>query len=570
MRMPGPSRRRLRPRHPRQHERSRFIDELEQLARLVAFRPDLRMELGPPGSNWSYSHSRGTVHIDGGRIDAESRDFNRGLVMHECAHAAITRLHDMVPPAVLRSRPFFALLNAVEDCRIETWMQRRFPGCQSWVKEYNDILFGPMLHQKEDCPPIAQFLNGILSRWWFGKSIDGTLPEVATALEAVWPAMEEVIEAIPPEPHDCAEAAQDYPGSLVSRCYSGGDSQMPPDAYECAIRLAQFRMWSIVHARILPEFTPFIPTPGRSCDASNEYLARLFQILQRHHLLGSSLAGRQQPSHTPTIHFMGRAQSCAPLGGKGLERYMAARQSHQEIIEKLADEFLRRFHKNGRSHLRAGYTSGVKLDLRVAMQFEADPRVHDRLWIRRSLPHRVHPHFALVIDRSGSMEGERIQRTFEGVVILCEVCRRVGIPLQIHAFACRGEMLLNRDEALSDAVCARLGCLPESATGGTNLAEGLLQARQSLKGMEPEGYVVVLSDGEPADESAVRAEVVALERLGCRVLGLGLGPGTAGLAGLIPSSRVNLRPDQLPSAMASLLVQAGCMGSPSFTNHAAN
>ncbi len=49
----------------------------------------------------------------------------------------------------------------------------------------------------------------------------------------------------------------------------------------------------------------------------------------------------------------------------------------------------------------------------------------------------------------------------------------LGVPLNGYAFGSHAERLLHHDEPLSDGVRARLGSLPESAHGGTNLTAAL-------------------------------------------------------------------------------------------------
>lgn len=179
---------------------SAFLNELEQLARLTAGRPGLRLVVGEPGSGWSLNWRTHTISIDGGRLESETADFTRGLVLHESAHAAITRLSEMVPQSILNDWRLHALLNLLEDCRIETWMQIRFPGCAAWVREYNDCLFRPLLMDKKSVPAAPQFLKGIASRWWFRKEAEPMDDEVRRALDAVWPAFEEMLRALPPRP----------------------------------------------------------------------------------------------------------------------------------------------------------------------------------------------------------------------------------------------------------------------------------------------------------------------------------------------------------------------------------
>jgi len=142
------------------------------------------------------------------------------------------------------------------------------------------------------------------------------------------------------------------------------------------------------------------------------------------------------------------------------------------------------------------------------------------------------------------------------VVLLCEVCRRAGVPLNVYAFAGQVERLLEHNEPLSDVVRSRLGTLPEVADGGTNLAEALeLVAADLVESPFQDRFVFVLSDGVPHDEQAVRAQIVRLTGDEVALVGLGLGPDTEKLAEFFPMSRVNLAAKQLPGVLAELLVR---------------
>jgi hypothetical protein len=141
-------------------------------------------------------------------------------------------------------------------------------------------------------------------------------------------------------------------------------------------------------------------------------------------------------------------------------------------------------------------------------------------------------------------------------VLLCEVCRRAGVPLNVYAFAGQAERLLEHNEPLSDLVRARLGTLPEVADGGTNLAGALeLVAADLAESPFQDRFVFVLSDGVPHDERAVRAQIVHLTRDEVALVGLGLGPDTEKLAEFFPMSRVNLVAKQLPGVLAELLMR---------------
>ena len=535
--------------------RSGFIAELEQLARLTAFRQDLRVEAKSSGSNWSFNWRTGTITVDGAKLLAESADFSRGLIMHESAHAAITRLHAIVPWEILSDRRLFCLLNVIEDCRIETWMQIRFPGCRPWVCEYNDRLFHPSLAGGEELHPSSQFLNGILARWWFGHQTTPLCKEVAEALDSIWPALERILKALPPPPDKLGNATTAYLASPVSNCYVILDRSEPPTPCEQAIRTAQYRMWAILHEEILPIYTKFLP-PRQTMDKTlQDWFELLANALQSHNGDGMGL---------PLDPIVPVQSSCAggnqdpsdPLPDGGVDPYNQSAERQRSSIEILGDALLRLFQAHGRMRLRKGYPWGTRVDLRTAMSFEADPRLHDKLWSRLHTPRRIDPEFNLVIDRSGSMRGEKIEQSFHGTVLLCEVCRRVGIPLNIHVFGSDTERILSHDEPLSDIVRGRIGALPNAADGGTDLGAALQSvAGDVLNSPYQDRFVLVLSDGKPDDEQSTRRQMAHLIQDGVTLIGLGLGSGTEPLKDLFPTSRTNLTPQEVPGALGSMLFQ---------------
>lgn len=531
--------------------RSAFVDELEQLARMTAAGSELRLVVGEAGSGWSWNWRTHTISIDGGRLESKTADFTRGLVLHESAHAAITRLSEIAPQAILKDWRLFSLLNLLEDCRIETWMQIRFPGCAPWVREYNDSLFRSLAADKEQSPLAPQFLKAIASRWWFKKDLEPMDDKVRGALDAVWPAFQEMLQALPSQPGALGGVSEAYTASAVSHCYAARDHEQPPDAYEQSVRLTQYRMWAIVHRDILPVFQQLLP-PGALNDRwMKAFFVRFLQTMPGQHRVGSLPPGVE-------IYMAGSAgeEAGRELGTTGLDAYHQAWRRQYAAIELVGESLLRWFQVTKRTGFRDGCPWGTRLLLRAAMRFEADPRAYDRLWRRPLIPQKINAHFSVVVDRSGSMQGEKIQETFHGVVLLCEVCRRAGVPLNVYAFAGQVERLLEHNEELSDAVRARLGTLPEGADGGTNLAGALeLVGADLAESPFQDRFVFVLSDGMPHDERAVRAQIVRLTGDEVALVGLGLGPETEKLAEFFPLSRVNLAAKQLPGVLAELLVR---------------
>jgi len=537
------------------------VSELEQLARLTAGQPDLRLVVGDPGSGWSLNWRTRVISIDGGRLHTQTPDFSRGLVLHESAHAAITRLSEILPEAVLEGRQIFPFLNLLEDCRIETWMQARFPGCAAWVREYNDCLFRPLLTSPGNGPAAVQFLHGIAARWWFGKVPDSTQEEARQALDLIWPAFQEMLRALPPSPGALEGVTEAYAGSAVGRCYATRDREHPPEPFEQAVRLAQHQMWAVVHRDILPVFRDLLPPGVDRC--LKTFRLRFLQPIpgQFFDLLGPDDAGLRFGLVGLPLPQGAGADRGRELEPNGLETYQQAWHRQAAAIEQLAEALLRWFQSANRVRFRNGCPYGTRVQLRAAMRFEADRRAYDRLWQRPLIPKKLNAHFSVVVDRSGSMEGEKMRETLHGVVLLCEVCHRVGLPLDVYVFSGETEQLLSCEEPLSNTVRARLGALPEMTEGGTELAEALEWVAADLaQSPFQDRFVFVLSDGEPHHEVAVRKQIARLREHDVALVGLGLGPKTEKLAEFFPVHRVNLAAKQLPGVLAELLVR--CLTNP--------
>jgi len=192
----------------------------------------------------------------------------------------------------------------------------------------------------------------------------------------------------------------------------------------------------------------------------------------------------------------------------------------------VGDELLRRLVPEQRLRWTTGHPSGARLDLRQAVAFEADRSRYRSLWSRPVLPVRRDPAVLLLVDRSGSMtDGERMRHAFDGLVLLVEVCRRVGVPAAVWSFAsrCREERAW---EAPLDAATRRRG------------APKLL---------------FVLSDGEPDNAAAATAAVHRLDEAGIGSIGLGLGSEAGGLSRLFPRSVTGIPPARLVDHLGALL-----------------
>lgn len=540
---------------------STLMAELQSLVRTAARRPDVVLRPGRPGCAWSFNFVQGVITVDPESLHTLAPDLCRGLALHEATHAAVTVLHDFLSDDTLTR--YHPLLNCLEDIRIEVWMRQRFPGAVSWIRAYNDVFYGLLRRQPLPHSRQVQFLRGILEQWWIGSISPGTLPDVQTSLES------------------CRTAI-----SAATAC------QPPLDDDREQIVSSQQAMWRIVRDKIVPTWQRLVkadraegigPVAGQELHELATWMGSGTRQGQRSGR-GRQSRGRAMPNgrRVPGVARALQAASdtkpiddtCQPPSGKpvdadagdfrhmireslGSNAYLAAWRRVGPLADRLGDELLRVIMPRRRLRWLSGQSSGPRLDLRRAMQFEADPRLYNTLWSRMIVPSRREPAIVLLLDRSGSMAaGDRIGNAFDGLVLFVEVCRRIGVPAAVWSFADLPREELSFDAPLDADARQRLSKLPGSCDGQTDMTAALVAMQRMFTGHHGHGdpkLLFVLSDGEPNRPDDTLAAAERLERTGVHAVGLGLGPDTAGLSRYFRCAATGIPAAEIVGHVAGLL-----------------
>jgi Mg-chelatase subunit ChlD len=533
---------------------SEYVRELGGLGGLISQQPHIRLELrdGP----WSFNWKEAVITANPADLILHSKDFCRGLIVHEAGHALLTRLWHMVPPEQLSDPAVHLLLNAIEDCRIERWLQKRLPGSAPWIQTYNNTLFAELLEAKAEeleQDPAGAFLTSILCRWWYGRN-PLHLPEVTrAALEEAWPHIQLAIEACPPvHCPDPVEAQRRYDAHPVKVCYHAMDYGAAPSPMELPIRMAQHEMWELVWRKILPVFRRLMEQTqsplgelAKQLQALRDWLQRMSYLAQPGHGLQ---AGNGSPDGQGTTGTTGgRGLASLEVLSRNERHYHEALARHHGAIESMSDALLRHLTAEVKMRWHGNHRIGQRLDMRRAMQFEADPRQCDNLWERLVRPTRPDPAFVVLADASGSMEGDRAAATFEALVMLRESCLRTGIPLSILMFSSDVHCVQDWTHPTDGDVMAKLCRLRNQPDGGTNMTLALSRANELIQELpHRHRHFWLLSDGEPDDPEGTRRELRALQSHTSTITALGLGPQTDSLRKLVPSALTNLSSAHLP------------------------
>ena len=226
---------------------------------------------------------------------------------------------------------------------------------------------------------------------------------------------------------------------------------------------------------------------------------------------------------------------------KGMTKYDETYKELKPLIDDLYNKLRRIFRKEQLSW-KKGYSTGAKLDIEKAMQYEADKTKYKELWMRKTLPEKKDYAFSFLVDLSGSMNGEKIEETFKGTVVLSEVLAKLGIPFEVKGFSTSFSENIkeykNFDKKISQEIREKLEKIPQEVGGTTPTAEATDKTEKNLiKQKNKNRYLITLTDGSPDDESALRKKIEDIKKKGkIKQIGIGLGSDAKYVEDFYPAS----------------------------------
>ncbi len=520
------------------------LQEALVMAGMVSLRNDLSVQLG---DWWTFNWKTNVISLPEAELERCPKEEVCWIILHEAAHAALTRLHDILPRATLQRPELQMLLNCVEDVRIENWILQRFPGSAPWknVAETMSRVDDPITAEEaEQEHPARAFLRGVVRLGRNGGMPVFIHPIARAALEDALPALEAAFACVPPSTSvDNATVTPVYRQHSVALCYAEADQKQEPSAMEKWVRIMQSSMWSHVSSGVLPVFMRLIKHFG--CPQSS---------LQRTiHVTHAGPAQGPQRSHEELQKAL---RSELQNGGTG--RYLETVHKYASEI-RVITELLQRLLPNHRGlrHVR-GRRSGDRLDLRVAAQFEADRRLYEKLWMRREKQTLPEPAFMFVMDRSESMRNEgKSVAAFESLVIIREACTIVGIPFAVSMFNVHAEVIHGWDQLADSASQAALSAVLKPC-GGTSIAAALKNANQELTlRHERDRFVFLMTDGAVSqkDREDVVKRLTRFSQENIRVVPFGLGTDSEEITKIFPEAELVPEASEFPMALSKSLLR---------------
>ena len=522
------------------------LQEALAMAGMVSLTNDLAVELGDA---WAFNWSTRVITIPQDYLIESPREQICWIILHEAAHAALTRLHDFLPET-LRNRPEVAhLLNCIEDVRIERWLVARFPGSRGWHAKSCELSL-ENIQIKEDEHPVVTFLKGI---FWLGESHiipESTPPLAKAALEEAAPYLEKAFACLPPAEAVSAISVEAlYASHPVSSSYREIDAVEEPDPFEKWVRIMQAAMWAHVAEGVLPGFMRLIAASGG---------AALPQSL-RIQVVGRGGRGRRVPGAAgqPLRELEASMRDKLVSGGNG--KYLQAVQRYAQEIREVTDTLMELLPNQRNLRYVRRQRSGDRLDLRMAAQFAADRRLYDQIWMQRKRRTLPDPAFVFLVDCSGSMKNEgKAIAAFESLVIVREACTRAGLKYAVLAFN-GSARLVQGWERQSDAASEATLSAVLKPNGDTDLESALVHAGEFLRERpERDRMIFLLSDGmvETSQEVEIRRYREELLREGIGIMAIGLGVEMVGIDRIFPGAPVLEDASKLPGTLSKCLLEA--------------
>jgi len=243
------------------------------------------------------------------------------------------------------------------------------------------------------------------------------------------------------------------------------------------------------------------------------------------------------------------------------ERMTEYDKAYEEVVDIINSLYLRLkkfFLPERHPKWQKGYPTGSRLDLEKAMQAEADPRYLEKIWERKTIPHKLDYRFSILVDLSSSMKGKKIEETFKGLVVLAEVLEKLGIQYELIGFQDEIIPYKSFQEKLNNELRNKISTAKKepSNKGVHNQAawnsDGYCLKKtyeRLLQNVGKNNFLIVLSDGIPRPDkehsgpeyelNKVVKDIIEEKRI--KLIGIGLGPNTEHVKKYYPHGFANMK-----------------------------
>lgn len=251
--------------------------------------------------------------------------------------------------------------------------------------------------------------------------------------------------------------------------------------------------------------------------------------------------------------------------------YEQMRREVLPLIDNLENDLREIFVQRRAQKWESGFRTGKKIDIKKRIQEKAKglSAVESKAWQKRELPQEKDYAISLLVDLSGSMQGEKIEETFKAVIVLTEVLNRLSINTEILGFNDRlyqyQEFGQNIGENTRENMGNMLNEVNTSAACYNDDGWAVQQASERLSRQKAvEKFLFVLSDGLPEESDKHSRSKYDLEKIingiskstDQKLIGLGIGSGTDHVERYYPNSVANIGVSEMSEKLADVIREA--------------
>ncbi len=226
------------------------------------------------------------------------------------------------------------------------------------------------------------------------------------------------------------------------------------------------------------------------------------------------------------------------------DEYQKEAQKLSPQINLLKEKLWEIFQDRRKRGMKSGFEDGEEIDVERRLQEKAKgiSIFESKAWRRTELPREKDYAISLLVDLSGSMDGERINEAFAATILFTEVLNSLGIKLEVLGFNDQIYEYQTFSEKFSSLIRKRIITMKAevSDTGENNDAKAQWNddgwavgetARRLANQKEKEKLLIVISDGVPIPSPTHRGAkyelgsvVESIIKEGTvKIVGLGLG-----------------------------------------------
>ncbi|MBI4349218.1 MAG: VWA domain-containing protein, partial [Elusimicrobia bacterium] len=244
--------------------------------------------------------------------------------------------------------------------------------------------------------------------------------------------------------------------------------------------------------------------------------------------------------------------------GRQSTPYQNAYQPVAHLANPMVTHLENVFLKNSRPRDVGFFDEGKRPHMLRAMKREGEGGVRRDVMLRRVNATKRRYKVTLLVDESGSMDEFR-REAIQTVVLLVDALSRLNIDVEVIGFSEKARIHKKFSEPLTPAIKDRLVAELQEylGNGNTHDADALKLALERIsKEDADERYVFVVSDGRGNGPSSVSSVLPTADKLGVKVMGVGVGEGMAYVREVYPRHAVVQKITELPKTLRDKLVES--------------